>query len=309
MVRKRYIILINIFIGIAIILSIFLNKKIINIKQNSIYAIEQNITKCTYKKVSVNKDNEKTEYSLKFFNENGIQSIEYNNTILTCNNKKNVGIDLTVYKDKKTIVTVTTTGQKKERFPIEYVENISEITIESGYQKLTDTGIVETGEEITANILYTNTKGINYYSINNGEWIEYTGTLRNLNQNDYIRAKTVTSDGYGESDTYEITIPSSTKLPLNVYDKDDTTYVDGMARSYLIIDKSMKGKKIKIKTLELSYYYRFFNILSYDKEMKEQMLISATTYNGTIEIPEEAKMISIYSQGNCRVYTIEPYIL
>ncbi len=119
----------------------------------------------------------------------------------------------------------------------------------------------------------------------------------------------MTSDGYGESDTYEITIPSSTKLPLNVYDKDDTTYVDGMARSYLIIDKSMKGKKIKIKTLELSYYYRFFNILSYDKEMKEQMLISATTYNGTIEIPEEAKMISIYSQGNCRVYTIEPYIL
>lgn len=138
--------------------------------------------------------------------------------------------------------------------------------------------------------------------------MEYTGTLRNLNQNDYIRAKTVSSMGYGESDIYEITIPSSTKLPSNVYDTDNSTYVDGISTSYLIVDNSMKGKKLRVKTLELDFFYRFFNIISYDKKMKSQLLISAPTYDGTVEIPEDAEMISIYAQGNCRVYKIEPYI-
>ena len=196
---------------------------------------------------------------------------------------------------------------KVDKFPIEYVESICDIKIESGYQKLTNSGIVDTGDEITVDISYTNSSGLNFYSINNGEWIEYTGTLRNLNQNDCIRAKTVSSTGYGESDTYELTIPSSTKLPINVYDGNDNTFVDGIESSYLIVD-NMNTSKLKIKTAELSFYYRFFYIMSYDKNMIEKTIISAASCNEIIEIPEGTKMISISAQGNCRVYTIEPYI-
>lgn len=307
-ITYNFIILIILFICLTILSACFLIMQTQKLQKDNIYALEKNSIECTYRKTSANNDNQETSYALKFFSEDGIKKIEYNNIILKCNNKKEVGIDLIVSKNAEVIVTVTTGNDKTEEFPIAYVENVSNITIESGYQKLTDTGIIDCEEKITANILYASTSGSNYYSINNGEWIQYTETLRNLNQNDYIRAKTVSQTGYGESDIYEITIPPSTKLPSNVYDSDNNTYVDGISTSYLLVDNSMKGGKLRIRTTEIDWSYRFFNIVSYDKNMKSKLLISKASYNGTVEIPQDAEMISIYAQSRCRVFTIEPYI-
>lgn len=154
-IKYKLIILIILFIGLIIALDKIFYVGISKLKKDNIYALEQNTIKCTYKKTSTNNDNEETSYVLRFCSEDGIQKIEYNNNILKCNNKKEVGIDLIVSKNIEEIVTVTTGNGKIEEFPITYVENISNIKIESGYQKLTDTGIIDDGEEITANILYT----------------------------------------------------------------------------------------------------------------------------------------------------------
>ena len=105
-------ILIIIFVVITIGLGAFFNNKILKIKSNNIYALDKNNIRCTYKRIPSKNDNEESRYILEFSSENGIQKIEYNNTIINCNSKTKVGVDLKVEKDQEKIVTVTTVERK-----------------------------------------------------------------------------------------------------------------------------------------------------------------------------------------------------
>lgn len=175
------------------------------------------------------------------------------------------------------------------------------------------TGIEMPTGETTVKITYDDSQELNhYYSTDGGNsWILYTGEFTLPENVTTIKAKSEFKNNtsiYTESEEKKQVI-----MTANVFDKDDSTGMPGFAYnyedvvSYIEVDPSAIGKKIRLYWQATSGSYCYSNIRAYNNKTKqwETLINSATNYNNTVVIPENVTKLQYWGQINTILYEIQ----
>jgi len=170
--------------------------------------------------------------------------------------------------------------------------------------------IKEYGVEVGYNeieINYFSTSVQKLYRINGGEWQEYQNETIRLEIGDTIEAKGIdkyeTESQYSQ---YTAVLPTDA-LPPVVYDKDPSTYFQGVFDTkYINVSNEMQGEKIKVISSIYSQFSSYSVTVRFINEVNEQISESGG-FQGEIEliIPIGTKKLEFYFIGRHNVNEIE----
>ena len=164
-----------------------------------------------------------------------------------------------------------------------------------GYPILTEYGVKKDGK---TTITFDTSKNVtNYYKIDEGQWIEYTGEFE-IDKECTIYVKSVKNDsGLGVSTSRTITSPTDA-LGEAAYDGDENTgdeYTKEGSK-YVYLDETMQGRNIRIKIYEnYSAYVEFYSMTG--QKISEFYINDNDNYatENIVAIPEGTKKIGIKS--------------
>ena len=193
----------------------------------------------------------------------------------------------------------------------------SSIKIVKNYPTLTKNGI--TGKSFNAIISYSSKAILKQYKIDNGEWKNYSGEIKNITAGSTIYARSKVSNVEKEYIT-SVTPDFPNVISDSVYDNDLNTYItmnryndyaDAVSEPYLLVDKSMQGQKFIVRGKSESstgnlfvYYYNDADELLGHEYAEHQ-------FDGEKEftIPSNATRIRFskyYTYTNSYIYEIYP---
>ena len=193
----------------------------------------------------------------------------------------------------------------------------SSIKIVKNYPTLTKNGI--TGKSFNAIISYSSKAILKQYKIDNGEWKNYSGEIKNITAGSTIYARSKVSNVEKEYIT-SVTPDFPNAISDSVYDNDLNTYItmnryndyaDAVSEPYLLVDKSMQGQKFIVRGKSESstgnlfvYYYNDADELLGHEYAEHQ-------FDGEKEftIPSNATRIRFskyYTYTNSYIYEIYP---
>ena len=243
------------------------------------------------------------DIGLKYYNED-----EYITDILT-NKGMEVNGDLITVDgwlfliDRATLQIIEELGKEKGEKP--QIAQVPIIESNYAYPIITEYGVRLDGIKI----IYDTKEGLeNYYSIDNGTtWNKYTGPFQILGTVT-VKAKSVKNGNILSETSQEVTMPIDA-LPSETYDGNDDTYVQptGDVNYYINIDSTMKNKKIRVYMKSLAQTYcigSIYTVLEDGTEQRKAIVDLQSTFNSTIEIPENAVKLRVLLQKNTRLYEI-----